>query len=198
MTEAAGRHVLISSHYLPLREFMFLFLEADVIYVDGREIWKKQTLRNRTRILSANGVQSLSIPVVHTGGVKTAIKDILISNDQDWTRVHKGTIFSAYNTSAFFSYFKDDLFALYDERPTHLLDFNQKLLLFLLKKLKFKGKVEVYNEQPVDADFRQLDSLKSIQEKNIILEKYNQVFGYKFEFTPHLSVLDVLANLGRI
>jgi len=198
MTEAVGRHVLISSHYLPLREYISLFLEADVIYVDGSEIWKKQSLRNRTCILSANGVQSLSIPVVHTGGEKTAIKDIQISYDQDWTRVHKGAIFSAYNTSAFFSFFKEDLFAIYDQKPTHLLDFNLKILLFLLKKLKFKGRVETYNEQNVFIDFRQLDSLKSIQEKNIVLEKYNQVFGYKFEFTSHLSVLDVLANLGRI
>jgi WbqC-like protein family len=192
------KSVLISSHYLPVREYISLFLEADVIYVHGSEIWKKQTLRNRTCILSANGVQTLSIPVIHTGGVKTAIKDIQISYDQDWTRVHKGAIFSAYNTSAFFSYFKDDLFAIYDQQPTHLLDFNQKILQFLLKKLKFKGRLEIYADQDVDIDYRQLDSLKSIQENNIILEKYNQVFGNKFEFVPHLSVLDVLANLGRI
>jgi hypothetical protein len=198
MTEALGKHVLISSHYLPLREYLSFFMEADVIYVDGSEIWKKQTLRNRTYILSANGVQTLSIPVVHTGGIKTAVKDIQISYDQDWTRVHKGAIFSAYNTSAFFSFFKDDLFAIYDQQPTHLLDFNQKVLQFLLKKLKFKGRLEIYADQKVDLDFRQLDSLKSIQEKNPVLEKYNQVFGYKFEFTPCLSVLDVLANLGRI
>lgn len=193
-----SKHVLISSHYLPLREYLSLILKADVIYVDENEKWEKQTLRNRTCILSANGVQTLSIPVVHTGGVKTAIKDIQISYDQDWTRVHKGAIFSAYNTSAFFSYFKDDLFAIYDQQPTHLLDFNQKILQFLLKKLKFKGRLEIYADQDVDIDYRQLDSLKSILENNIILEKYNQVFGYKFEFATRLSVLDVLANLGRI
>lgn len=198
MTKAVAKSVLISSHYLPLREYLSLMMEADVIYVDENEVWKKQTLRNRTYLLGANGVQSLSVPVEHTGGVKTAIKDIKISYHQAWTRVHKGAIFSAYNTSAFFNYFKDDLFAIYDEQPTHLLDFNQKIVLFLLKKLKFKGSVETYNEQSVDADFRQLDSLKSIQEKNIVLEKYNQVFGYKFEFAPHLSVLDVLANSGRL
>jgi len=198
MTEVVGNRVLVSSQYLPLREYMSLFLEADIIYVDGNEIWKKQTLRNRTCILSANGVQTLSIPVIHTGGVKTAIKEIQISYDQDWIRVHKGAIFSAYNTSAFFSYFKDELFTIYDQNPTHLLDFNQKILQFLLKKLKFKGRLEIYADQDVDIDYRQLDSLKSIQENNIILEKYNQVFGYKFEFATRLSVLDVLANLGRI
>ncbi len=198
MTEAVKKRVLISSHYLPLREYLSLLLEADVIYVDENEVWKKQTLRNRTYLLGANGVQALFIPVVHTGGIKTAIKDMQISYDQEWTRVHKGAIFSAYNTSAFFNYFKDDLFDLYDQRPTHLLDFNQKLLKFLLKKLKFKGRIESYLDQPVDADLRKLDSLKSIQEKNIDLEKYNQVFGYKFEFTPHLSALDVLSNVGRL
>ncbi len=198
MNKSGFKSVLISSHYLPLREYLSLMMEADIIYVDENEVWQKQTLRNRTYLLGANGVQSLSIPVEHTGGVKSAIKDIRISYQQPWTRVHKGAIFSAYNTSAFFNYFKDDLFAIYDEQPTHLLDFNQKLVLFLLKKLKFKGRVETYHEQPVDVDFRQLDSLKSIQEKNIVLEKYNQVFEYKFEFSPHLSVLDVLANSGRL
>ncbi|MBK7964471.1 MAG: WbqC family protein [Bacteroidetes bacterium] len=155
---------------------MSLLLTADLIYVDENEVWQKQTLRNRTYLLGANGVQSLSIPVEHTGGVKTAIKDIKISYQQPWTRVHQGAIFSAYNTSAFFNYFKDDLFAIYDEQPTHLLDFNQNILQFLLKKLKFKGRMEVYANQEVDADFRQLDSLKLIQEKNIVLEKYNQVY----------------------
>jgi hypothetical protein len=198
MSEAVIKSVLISSHYLPLREYLYLMLEADVIYIDENEVWQKQTLRNRTYLLGANGVQSLSIPVEHTDGVKTAIKDIKISYQQPWTRVHKGAIFSAYNTSAFFNFFKDDLFAIYDEQPTFLLDFNQKIVLFLLKKLKFKGSVKTYNGQPVDVDFRQLDSLKLIQQKNIVLEKYNQVFGYKFEFEPNLSVLDVLSNLGRI
>lgn len=193
-----GKSVLISSHYLPLREYLSLLLEADVIYVDGNEVWKKQSLRNRTFILGANGVQTLSIPVVHTGGLKTAFNDIQISYEQEWIRVHKGAIFSAYNTSAFFNYFKDEMFAIYEEKPTYLLDFNQKILLLLLKKLKFNGSIETYNDQQVDADFRQLDSLKSIQEKKIVLEKYNQVFGYKFEFATHLSGLDVLANTGRI
>lgn len=198
MAEASLKRVLISSHYLPLREYVSLFLETDVIYVDENEVWKKQTLRNRTYLLGANGIQTLSIPVVHTCGVKTAIKDIQISYDQEWIRVHKGAIFSAYNTSAFFNYFKDDLFAIYDQQPTHLFDFNQKILQFLLKKLKFKGRLEIYENQDIDADYRQLDSLKSIQEENIILEKYNQVFGYKFEFSPNLSVLDVLSNVGRL
>ena len=129
MNKSGFKSVLISSHYLPLREYLYLLLDADVIYVDENEVWQKQTLRNRTYLLGANGVQSLSIPVEHTGGVKTAIKDIKISYHQDWTRVHKGAIFSAYNTSAFFNYFKDDLFAIYDEQPTFLLDFNQKIFI---------------------------------------------------------------------
>ena len=183
---------------MPLREFLLLVLEADVIYVDGDEIWEKQTLRNRSYILSANGIQSLSVPVKHTGGIKVPIKEIQISYDQNWLRVHQGTIFSAYNTSAFFTYFKDDLFAIYDKKPSHLFDLNFQLLQFLLKKFKFKGKLEIYNQQKEVLDLRaysQLDFLKANAAKG---EKYHQVFGYKFEFTKFLSCLDILANSGKI
>lgn len=195
---SAAHSVLISSHYLPLREVVYFLKDAAVIFVDENEVWKKQTLRNRTCILGANGVQSLSVPVMHTGGKKTAMKDILISYNEPWIRIHKGALFSAYNTSAFFNYFKEDLFCIYDEKPEHLFDLNQKIFKLILKKLKFKGIVEVYNQQPVESDLRTLDTMNAIKEKKIALENYNQVFGYKYEFSSHLSCLDVLANTGSI
>jgi len=190
--------VIIPSHYLPVRELLAAIVLAKRIYVDTDEIWRKQTLANRTFILGANGPQTLSVPVRHTGGIKTPMREMRISYAQPWIRVHKGAIFSAYNTSPFFPFFKDELFEIYDKRHELLYALNLEILKFLLKKLKYKGEVLESFPQGEISDLRSMvhpDALKSSLKTGA---PYQQVFGYKFPFCSHLSALDCLANTGMV
>jgi hypothetical protein len=56
----------IEIHYLPSIEYMALIYAASEVQFEVYENFPKQTFRNRTRILGANGVETLTIPIKHT------------------------------------------------------------------------------------------------------------------------------------
>ena len=189
---------VVSALYLPPVELLRLWCTHQEILVDIEERWIKQTLRNRTYILGANGVQSLSVPVIHTGGLPVKMKDIRISYSQPWVRVHKGALFSAYNTSPYFEYFRDELFHELDKKPEFLIDLNLNLLQLLLKKGRYTGKTGLLSDQPYEIDYKQFSDNDNFISAVPPAASYPQVFSYKFPFIPHLSAIDCLSNLGRI
>lgn len=189
---------LLPSVYLPLREFFSAFQDAEKIIIDTDESWQKQTLRNRTYILGANGVQCLTVPVEHTGGIRKLIKEIKISYSEPWIRVHKGALFSAYNTSPFFTFFKDELFAIYDAKPSFLIDLNEQIFRLLLNKLKLKIDISPLSNQTEFIDLKKLADIEDLKKQKHELPAYHQVFSYKQPFCPYLSVIDILSNKGRL
>ena len=56
--------ILLTSAYFPPIAYMALLLRPETIYLEAEEHYRKQSYRNRMTVLSANGPQSLSIPVV--------------------------------------------------------------------------------------------------------------------------------------
>lgn len=184
--------------YLPPAELVRQWISVDEIFVDNSENWIKQTLRNRTYILSANGVQCLSVPVVHTGGKPTRLKDIRISYSEPWVRVHKGALFSAYNTSPYFEFFREDLFQELEKRPVFLWDLNYALMRLILNKARYPGVLSVSEINSQHTDYKTYNNYRELKNEMPAVNPYAQVFSYKLPFTPYLSVIDMLSNLGRI
>ena len=143
--------------------------------------------------MGANGTQTLTIPKERKSSDKTLISDISISNQDNWQKLHWQSIVSAYNSSPFFEYYKDELFPFYNKKHSSLFDFNLKLsktileLMQVEKKLNFTSK---FQKESNRLDFR---SSKFILKNQ---EEYQQVFCEKYSFIPNLSILDVLFNLG--
>ena len=74
--------ILLSTAYLPPIEYIWHILNTESVSIETEENYPKQTYRNRCKILTSNGVLSLSIPV-HTGdNPKTVIKDIRIDDSK--------------------------------------------------------------------------------------------------------------------
>lgn len=190
----ARRRIIIPSLYLPPGALLF-YLKEDEIFQDESENWQKQSLRNRTLILGANGPLTLSVPVIHPGRIGAKTRDIRISYAENWTRVHKGALFSAYNTSPFFSYFRDELFMIYDSKPVFLVDLNNALNSLLLKKLKIppfgRGDIPGFEDC---IDLRPHCTTNRLSNLIPPLPPYQQVFSYKMPFIPGLSCIDLLAN----
>lgn len=200
MTKTAlqDKTVIIYSQYLPTRELFIAIKDAANIFIDGQAAWQKQTLANRAYILGANGVHMLSVPVKHSNRSKTKVIDICIDYNHSWIRAHKGAIFSAYNTSPFFSFFRDDLFDIYDKKPKFLYDLNIDFIQLFLKKLRSHAICVTSEPQMECTDLRLLSSLNAVKNCLPQGESYTQVFSYKFPFSPFLSTLDVLSNVGRL
>ncbi len=164
--------------------------------VDIHEHFVKQTYRNRTTILSANGRLALTIPVKAPN--HTPMVDVKIENDFNWQHQHWQAIVSAYNSAPYFLYYQDHFKPLYEKEFVSLLEWNKAMLSVCFKMMKLDNAV-VYSEKycevtAEDQDYRKIISPKVKQE--ISTKSYLQVFSEKFPFEPNLSIIDVLFNHG--
>ena len=116
--------VLLSTAYFAPIQYYSKLLAYSMIYIEQYEHFNKQTYRNRCNILGANGSISLVIPVVKGRGPKILMKDLRVSYDVDWQRNHWRTIFSAYNSSPYFEFYKDELEPFFERKWKFLLDLN--------------------------------------------------------------------------
>lgn len=171
-------------------------LKLDAIRVDANDTYKKQSYRNRQEILSANGKQALSIPVIRPNGSSTPSKDVLISNVEQWQKDHWKAIESAYKHAPYFWYYGDQVKDLIFQEEESLVKFNQNIQQAILRFLSLEHEIIHDNNAP---------SITSADDNRVILndkkQKYTsppyiQVFSDKMDFEPNLSVLDALMNLG--
>jgi hypothetical protein len=187
---------VIELQYLPQPEYFALLLSEPDLEIDGYEHFVKQTFRNRCRILTANGIDELSIPVLG-GNKKLLAQEIKIDHSQKWLNRNWRAIQSAYGKAPFFEYYAEDLLAVYQHKHEFLFDLSLDLLTLCLDflqidiKLKFTSSYHDLQKTPQN-DFRSKISPKSNPK---FLNSYNQsvyqqVFGNNF--VNNLSVIDLI------
>ena len=179
-------------------------LSPSVIYIEACENYQKQSYRNRCRFYAADGVQDLNIPIVHEGGThKQPVSEVRIDWSKPWLHQHRRAIISAYRTSAYFEYYMDDFFAIYEQKPEKLIDLNTSLLRFLTEKTGIAVDLRFTEEYSRDGhnctDLREAIHPKRPNDilARLQLEKpYFQVFAPKHGFRSDLSSIDLLFNEG--
>ena len=193
------KKILISSAYLGSIEYFASIASADQVIIEKQEHYIKQTYRNRCLIATANGLQSLTIPVIKVNGNHTRIKDIQIAYSEKWQLLHWRAIVSAYSHSPYFLYYRDVLEPFYFKKFKFLFEFNFQLLDELLDVLEIEKKINLSKSFEVNpgndvTDLRNLFHPKIKSQNNF--PPYIQVFAEKFEFFPNLSIIDLLFNEG--
>lgn len=194
--------LITSSCYFPPIIFFSEFIKAQNIVVDVHEYFVKQTLRNRTYICTAEGKMPLIIPVKHTGGKLTAVKEIMISYDANWQKNHWRSLTSAYRNSAWFEFMEDDIAPFFFKKEKFLCDLNEKILHSLLRLCKLNISISPSKEYVKDysssvMDIRNLSDINNFNEFDATKKPYTQVFSTRLGFTGGLSILDLLFNLGK-
>ncbi|MGM9787388.1 MAG: WbqC family protein [Candidatus Cryptobacteroides sp.] len=188
--------MLISTAYFPPIEYFANFAKYSVVYIEACENYLKQTYRNRCRILTANGAEDLRVPILHDG--HRNIREIRIDYSKDWIRQSEYAIDSAYYNSAFFEYYRDELFSILDFGIDTLWDLNLVLIKFFSRKLgmgtEFRPTLAYKIPQGEPLDFRY--SLSPKRPSAYLGQPYYQVFREKFGFVPNLSIMDLLFNEG--
>lgn len=196
------KSILLSTAYFAPIHFYARYILHPEVYIETFEHFNKQTYRNRCVILGGNGPISLIVPVINGRGTKVRIKDLKISYEMDWQRNQWRTIFSAYNSSPYFEYYKDEIQPFFEKKSKYLLDFNQSIHENICDLLEIENKsqlTEDFEAVPENTlNFRETISPKNkIQpDNNFKPIEYTQVFSEKFGFVPNLSILDLLFNEG--
>ena len=177
-------------------------LNADEALIEQHENFIKQTYRNRCNILAANGLISLSIPLVKISGEKIKIADVKIDYATGWQKQHIKSIESAYRNSPFYEYLIDDLLPFYEKKHKFLFELNLQIISTILEMLEIKKEIKFtanfIEPNKSNLDFRNQIKPKKQAEKitQLANEKYYQVFNEKHPFHADLSIIDLLFNLG--
>lgn len=182
----------------PVAFFTELLQHKNNFLIEQKEHFPKQTYRNRAQIYSPDGALTLVVPVVKGAKNHRVVRDVKISYDFNWQRLHWLSLQNCYRSSAYFEYYEAEFAPFYQEKQYEFLfDYNEALLYLLLKLLKLKLEVK-YSEKYND-DFKGADFRKNIHPKldyHFEQKTYFQVFYDRQGFLQNLSIVDLLFNQG--
>ncbi|WP_448699121.1 WbqC family protein [Mucilaginibacter sp. AW1-3] len=192
------KEAILPMFYLPpVAWFAQLNKSKSDILIEKEEHFIKQTYRNRAHIYSPDGVLALTVPVVKGAKVHTKVKDVKISYDFNWQRLHWMSLQNCYRRSAYFEFYEDSFAPFYQTRYDNLFDYNLQQLTVILKLLKLKAEIkftEEYEENyPEKVDLRLTLDPKKEQPQQ---KPYFQLFEEKHGFLNNLSIVDLLFNQG--
>lgn len=190
--------VLLSSAYLPPVSFFTAINNGGDVLIEQYDNYCKQTYRNRCRIATAGGVQTLTVPIVKSTSPKQLMKDVRISDHGEWRHQHWNALESAYMNSPFFMYYQDDFRPFYEKKYEFLIDFNTELTLLIMKLAGISKPIRLTESYIRNTD-NNLDLRNLIEPGNNEPQnpkEYWQVFKQKYGFIGNLSALDLLFNMG--
>ncbi|WP_223650513.1 WbqC family protein [Hymenobacter psoromatis] len=202
--------VFTELHYLPSIAFFQQALADDALLLDAHEHYRKQTYRNRCLVLTAQGPQPLTVPVLDGArAAKVRTSEMEIDYRQNWRHRHLRTLQTAYGASPYFSYYADYLQDIYAQKPARLWDLNLALLQLLLRCLRWPLPLLVTDAYLPPASLNHSITDSPLDRRDFLTPKsalpppgpdspaqrpYPQVFGTAF--VPGLSVLDLLFMQG--
>lgn len=206
--------MLLSIAYFPPISYFVMMAKGMKFTADGIipsavtleacETYRKQTWRNRCRICSASGPEYLNFPIVHENGHELPIREIKVDYSTPWVVRTQRTISSAYDSSAYFAYYKDELFSILESRPETLFELDLEIIRFFLRKTGVAADISFttsyrFPQEAVPEDYREAIHPKKpdlILEQEGLLKPYFQVFAGKYGFIANLSIMDLLFNEG--
>lgn len=202
--------LLQTTYFGPVQWYQKLY-RYDHCLIEQYDSYQKQTYRNRCIIATANGKQALTVPVEHNSQLSIInyqlVKDLRISDHNQWRRIHWNALQSAYSESPFFDYYADDIRPFYERKYEFLIDFNEEIRQKICELIDIHPEVEytteyqkpMANSQMPTAiqDFREVIHAKHPQaDADFEPRPYWQVFQHRYGFQPNLSILDLLFCMG--
>ncbi|MDX2362825.1 MAG: WbqC family protein [Crocinitomicaceae bacterium] len=190
--------VLPSSYFGSIAYFREL-AKHDIVRIEAKEHFPKQTYRNRCDILAGDGILSLSIPIKRPDGSKTATDRILLSDEENWRIRHWRSLTSAYQSAAFFDYYSIEVKELLFNDSTTLLEFNTKLTQRIIDWLDLNTRLELTNEfAPILEKDPRAYLLAKDAYQSTMESPYIQVFPSETSYRESLSILDAIFCEGPL
>lgn len=217
--------MMLTAHqpaYLPwLGYFQKMMLSDEYIILDDVQ-FEKNSFINRNKIKTSNGAVWMTIPILTKGYKEKTISDMEINNTVKWRKKHWLTLLNNYKKAPFFSQYCDFFEDMYAKKWDTLVDLLTYSNQFFIKELNIETDFIKLSDLNIKSKKQDLiiDLCKERGSNNFIfgsqgrdyVEKekfdnerieicfqnyehptYRQQWG---EFTPYLSVVDLLFNEG--
>ena len=214
---------IMQPNYLPWAGYFNLIAESEVFVFYDNAQYQKGEWGNRNRLIVNGKIQWISVPVNHS--IRFSFMETKIANHSAWTRKHSNLIGQSYAKHPFADDLKPILEFLQKTEVTNLADLNIEMTCMIATHLGIKVNFKRAHEIPVsgkrtewlvricehfncdeylspygameylleDGDFKESQILLSFQDyKPKPYEQKNN----PSEFISHLSIIDVIANLG--
>jgi hypothetical protein len=217
--------LILTAHqpaYLPWLGFFHKIILSDTYVILDEVQFEKSSFINRNKIKTPEGSQWLTVPVFTAGYRSKTILDMEINNTEDWKISHWNGLYRNYKKAPYFHLYSDFFNETYKQQWTNLTDLLIYTMEFFFKEMKINTKVirqsELYTKnkkqdliielcKKLNADkfvFGALGRNYAQEEifKNNGIQIYFQDYqhpSYKQqwgEFISHLSIVDLLFNLG--
>jgi hypothetical protein len=218
--------MIVSIHqpeHLPWLGFFDKMRQADIFVLLDSTQYAKDDFQNRNKIKTERGPSWITVPVYKKGKSEQLIMDVEISYDSKWQNKAWQLILQSYKEAPYFaehrSYFED----LYKTKYKSLAELNINIINYLAQQLGLTCKIITASElnifekgsttvnlkicESLGADTyisgkmgkqyldesRFEDSGITIKYQDFNHPTYRQLWG---EFTPYMSVIDLLFNHG--
>jgi hypothetical protein len=219
-----NRIVILQPGYIPWLGFFEQLYSSDTfVFLDDVQ-FTKNDWRNRNRIKTKDGIQWLTIPVLHKFGQQ--IKETVIDNKTKWQKKHLQALKTWYGKSPFLKEYIFDLEKIYARSWTYLSDVDIEIILWINSVLGISRNIMKSSELSLQSDDRQLRLIEICKTLNgdhfyeglsgkdymdievfeshgITVEfqdyghpYYKQLWQKEQGFISHLSIIDLLFNHG--
>ncbi len=217
--------MILTAHqpvYLPWLGLFHKISLADKFVIFDTVQYLKKDWNNRNQIKTAQGPAWLTVPVLTHGKFDQALTEVVINNTVDWRKKHLKSIELNYRKAHFFDRYIDFFRQIYNQEWQRLVDLNEALLRYFLKELKIEVEIhyghdlglegyksdlvldmcrkmnaEVYIFGALGRNYAEVEKFEESGIKVMFQDyhhpSYPQLWG---EFVSHLSVIDLLFNVG--
>ncbi|MBW7452499.1 WbqC family protein [Paenibacillus sepulcri] len=126
------------SQYIPWVPYIKKVASADIFIIMDNVQFQSNGVQNRNRIRNKAGQFWLTVPV--TGNLADTIGEKRIVG-RDWATKHWKSLQASYSKAPFWGMYRDELFQLYEQNCSTLLEVNQLFFTYLIKKMSITTKI---------------------------------------------------------
>lgn len=187
--------IILPSHYFGSVEYWARLVAAgDDAVIDIGENYVKRTERNRTTIMTSNGLMQLSVQLAHANRPRQPMRSMRVDYSKRWQHQHAIAIESAYKRSPYYDYYGDRFAHLFNREWRYLVDINMATLEGVCSILKIG--VPRISESYITATEGDVDLRGKLITPSSTFMPYIQVFSDREPFAPNISIYDLIMCEG--
>lgn len=210
-------------NFIPWIGYFFKIYKSDTFVILDNVQFTKNSLINRNQIKTPQGAAWLTLPVEQSGKFGQTIKECVIHNKELTVKKTISTLQSNYTRAPYFKDYIKQFTDILDQTNNNLCELNIAIIKWLIKELELNTKIILSSElDSVEGESTErLVSIctkleashylaglgaKKYQDDQLFKENEIEVISTPFkyptyhqqwgEFTPNLTILDVLFNCG--